>query len=67
MIQAARRGAVLAAAIFGGLVVVAAVLAPPVTTSAPGADLLNGILIALLSLPALALCVGVCIGRWQRG
>lgn len=55
VIQAARRGAVLSAAIFGALVVVAAVIAPPVATSAPGADLLNGILIALLSLPALAL------------
>lgn len=54
-IRAARRGALTSAVIFGSLVVVAAVLAPVATSSVPGADLLAGVLIALFSLPALAL------------
>ena len=54
-IRAARRGALASAAVFGSLVVVAAVLAPVATSSVPGADVLAGVLIALFSLPALAL------------
>ncbi len=54
-IRAARRGALLAAVIFGGLVLVAALVAPPLASSTPGVDLAAGVVIAVASLPALAL------------
>jgi hypothetical protein len=54
-IRHARRGALAAAFIFGILVVVAAEVAPPVATTAPGIDTFAGSLIALISLPGLAL------------
>lgn len=54
-IRHARRGALAAAFIFGILVVVAAEVAPPVATTAPGIDTVAGSLIALISLPGLAL------------
>jgi hypothetical protein len=53
--RAARRGALAAATIFGGLVAIAAVIAPPFTSTVPQLDLPAGALIALLSLPGLAL------------
>ena len=54
-IRAARRGALAAAVIFGGLEVVAAFLARPVAAPTPEQDLLAGVMLALLSLPGLAL------------
>jgi hypothetical protein len=54
-IRAARRGAFLAAVIFGGLVLVAALVAPPLASPTPGVELAAGLLIAFASLPALAL------------
>ena len=54
-IRASRRGALLAAVIFGGLVLVAALVAPPLASSTPGVELAAGIVIAVASLPALAL------------
>ena len=54
-IRAARRGALLAAVIFGGLVLVAALVAPPLASSTPGVELAAGVFIAVASLPALAL------------
>ena len=54
-IRAARRGALLAAVIFGGPVLVAAVVAPPIASPMPGVDLALGIVICIASLPALAL------------
>ena len=54
-IRAARRGALLAAVIFGGLVLVAALVAPPLASSTPGVDLAAGVVITVASLPALAL------------
>lgn len=54
-IRAARRGALLAAVIFGGLVLVAALVAPPLASSTPGVELASGVVIAIASLPALAL------------
>ena len=54
-IRAARRGALLAAVIFGGLVLVAALVAPPLASSTPGVELAAGVVIAVASLPALAL------------
>lgn len=53
--RAARRGALTAAAIFGSLVVVAAAVAPPFSSSVPRMDVLAGVLVALFSLPGLAL------------
>jgi hypothetical protein len=54
-IRAARRGALLAAVIFGGLVLVAALVAPPLASATPGVELAAGVVIAVASLPALAL------------
>jgi hypothetical protein len=54
-IRHARRGALAAAFIFGILVVIASEVAPPVATTAPGIDTIAGSLIALISLPGLAL------------
>lgn len=54
-IRASRRGALLAAVIFGGLVLVAALVAPPLASSTPGVELAAGVVIAVASLPALAL------------
>jgi hypothetical protein len=54
-IRVARRGALASAVIFGVLVVVAAALAPVATSSLPGADQAAGVVIALFSLPAVAL------------
>src|SRR5436190_12668264 len=53
--RAARRGALAAAAIFGSLVVVAAVIAPPLTSNVPQLELPGGAMVALFSLPGLAL------------
>jgi hypothetical protein len=53
--RAARRGAFAAAAIFGSLVVIASVIPPPLVPSVPQMDLPAGIVIALFSLPGLAL------------
>jgi hypothetical protein len=52
--HAARRGAFAAAGIFGSLVVIASVV-PPSVASVPQMDLPAGIVIALFSLPGLAL------------
>ena len=41
--------------IFGGLVLVAALVAPPLASSTPGVELAAGVVIAVASLPALAL------------
>ena len=54
-IRAARRGALASALIFGGLEIVATMVARPVATETLGPDLLAGVVIALFSLPALAL------------
>jgi hypothetical protein len=54
-IRAARRGAIAAAAIFGCLGFVAAVVARPVAAPTLEQDLLAGVVLALLSLPGLAL------------
>ena len=54
-IRAARRGAFGSALIFGSLEVVATIVAPPVADSTPGGDLVAGVMLALLSLPGLAL------------
>lgn len=54
-IRAARLGALLAAVIFGGLVLVAALVAPPLASTTPGVELAAGVIIAVASLPALAL------------
>jgi hypothetical protein len=51
----ARRGAWVAAVIFGALVLAATVVAPPFASSVPGTDLPLGALITLFSLPGLAL------------
>jgi hypothetical protein len=53
--RAARRGALASAAIFGILVVVAVVIAPPFGTPLPGTEILRGTMVALFSLPGLAL------------
>jgi hypothetical protein len=53
--RAARRGALASAALFGTLVVIAAVITPPLTSTFPQLDLSGGLMIALISLPALAL------------
>jgi hypothetical protein len=53
--RAARRGALASALIFGSLVVVAAVVAPPFLSTVPRLDVLAGAMIALFSLPGLAL------------
>ncbi len=53
--HAARRGAFASAAIFGSLVVIAAVISPPFVPSVPQVDLPAGAMIALFSLPGLAL------------
>ncbi len=53
--HAARRGAFAAAAIFGSLVVIASVVPPPLVASVPQMDLPAGIVIALFSMPGLAL------------
>jgi hypothetical protein len=45
----------LAAVIFGGLVLVAALVAPPLASPTPGVELAAGVVIAVASLPALAL------------
>ena len=54
-IRAARRGALVSAVIFGVLEVVATAVTPPVASGFPGADLLGGAILTVLSLPALAL------------
>ena len=54
-IRAARLGALLAAVFFGGLVLVAALVAPPLASTTPGVELAAGVIIAVASLPALAL------------
>ena len=54
-IRAARRGALASAAIFGAVEVLAAALAIPAGSRFSGAELLVGLTLALLSLPALAL------------
>jgi hypothetical protein len=54
-IRAARRGALASAAIFGALEVLAAALAVPAGSRFSGAELLVGLTLAVLSLPALAL------------
>jgi len=53
--RAARRGAIASAVIFGSLVIVAAVVAGPFMSTVPRLDVLAGGMIALLSLPGLAL------------
>lgn len=53
--RAARRGALASAVIFGFLVVIAAAVAPPLTPALPQMDVLAGAMIALFSLPGLAL------------
>ena len=53
--RAARRGALASAVIFGSLVVVAAVVTPPFMSTVPRLDVLAGGLIALFSMPGLAL------------
>jgi hypothetical protein len=55
VIRAARWGAVAAAVIFGSLVVVATIVTPPASGAFPGAELLDGIAIAVFSLPGIAL------------
>ncbi len=54
-IRAARRGALVSAVIFGGLEVVATVVALPVATETPGWSFGAGVILALFSLPGLAL------------
>jgi len=53
--RAARRGAVASAVIFGSLVVVGAVVATPFTSTVPRLEVPGGAIVALLSLPGLAL------------
>lgn len=53
--HAARRGAFAAAAIFGSLAVIAAVITPPLTSNVPQLDVVEGAMVALFSLPGLAL------------
>lgn len=53
--HAMRRGAFAAAVIFGSLVVIAAAIAPPFTSTAPDMEVEAGALIAVFSLPGLAL------------
>jgi len=53
--RSARRGAWVAALIFGTLVIAATMVAPPFVSSVPGTELPVGALIALFSLPGLAL------------
>ena len=53
--HAARRGAFAAAVIFGSLVVIAAVITPPLTSNFPQLDVVGGAMVALFSLPGLAL------------
>ena len=54
-IRAARRGALAAAVIFGALEVVATIVALPVGSTLSGPTPLVGLMLALFSLPALAL------------
>jgi hypothetical protein len=54
-IRVARRGALAAAVIFGALEVVATIVALPVDSTHSGATPLVGLMLALFSLPALAL------------
>ena len=54
-IRAARRGALAAAVIFGTLEVVATIVALPIDTTRSGPTPLVGLMLALFSLPALAL------------
>jgi hypothetical protein len=54
-IRAARRGALAAAVIFGTLEVIATVVAVPVGGTLSGATPVIGVMLALFSLPALAL------------
>jgi hypothetical protein len=54
-IRVARRGALAAAVIFGALEIVATVVAVPVGSTLAGASPLLGVMLALFSLPALAL------------
>ncbi len=63
--HAARRGAFIAAAIFGSLVVIASIVPPPLS-SVPQMDLPAGIVIALFSLPGLAL-LGAGLTSAARG
>lgn len=65
-IRAARRGALASAVVFGGLEVVATVVAPPVAALTPGANLLAGVMLALFSLPGLAL-LGAGLTSAARG
>jgi hypothetical protein len=53
--RVARRGALASAVIFGTIVAVAIGIAPPVAASIPGSDLQSGAIVALFSLPGLAL------------
>jgi hypothetical protein len=53
--RAARRGAIASAGIFGSLVAVASVVATPFTATVPQLDAPGGVIIALFSLPGLAL------------
>jgi hypothetical protein len=53
--HAMRRGALASALIFGSLVVIAAGITPPLTSNVPQLDLPAGAMIALFSLPGLAL------------
>ena len=64
--HAARRGAFAAAAIFGSLVVIASVIPPPLVPSVPQMDLPAGIVIALFSMPGLAL-LGAGLTSAARG
>ncbi len=54
-IHAARRGALLAAVIFGVLVTIAVLRAPAETPSLPSASLASALFLAALSVPGLAL------------
>jgi hypothetical protein len=54
-IRAARRGAALAAGIFGALVTIAVLRAPAETPSLPSANLISALEVAAFSVPGLAL------------
>ena len=54
-IRAARRGALLAAGIFGALVMIAVLRAPADTPSLPSANLFVALAVAAISVPGLAL------------
>jgi hypothetical protein len=54
-IRAARRGAILAAGIFGALVLIAVLRAPADTPSLPSTNLIGALAVAIVSVPGLAL------------